>query len=86
MWWWVESPSRFTAPDRVVQLGYPPGRIDILTSIDGVSWEQVHAGAVAGDYAGVPVRYISRHDLVRNKRATGRAQDVVDAERLERGR
>jgi hypothetical protein len=76
----------FTAPDRVVQLGYPPGRIDILTSIDGVSWEQVHAGAVAGDYAGVPVRYISRHDLVRNKRATGRAQDVVDAERLERGR
>ena len=74
----------FTAPDRVVQLGYPPGRIDILTSIDGVSWEQVHTGAVVGDYAGVPVRYISRPDLVRNKRATGRAQDVADAERLER--
>ncbi len=76
------TPDDFTKPDQVVQLGYPPGRIDILTSIDGVMWTQVHAGAVAGDYAGVPVRFISKSDLIRNKRATGRPQDVVDAEQL----
>jgi hypothetical protein len=71
-----------SVPDRVVQLGFPPGRIDILTSIDGVSWDEVDAGAERGDYGGVPVRFISRAHLVRNKRATGRPQDTADAERL----
>jgi hypothetical protein len=69
-------------PDRVVQLGFPPGRIDILTSIDGVSWDEVDAGAERGDYGGVPVRFISLAHLVRNKRATGRPQDAADADRL----
>jgi len=73
----------FAKPDQVVQLGYPPSRIDILTSIDGVGWSQVSAGAVSGDYAGVPVRFISRDDLIRNKRATGRPQDAVDADKLQ---
>jgi hypothetical protein len=72
-----------STPDRVIQLGFPPGRIDILTSIDGLSWDEVAAGAVPGDYGGVPVRFISRAHLVRNKRATGRAQDLADVERLE---
>ena len=73
----------FSKPDQVVQLGYPPGRIDILTSIDGVDWSQVNTGAVSGDYSGVPVRFISRDDLIRNKRATGRPQDAVDADKLQ---
>ena len=66
----------------VVQLGFPPGRIDVLTSIDGLTWDEVDAGAVAGDYGGVPVRFISRADLIRNKRAAGRPQDIADVERL----
>lgn len=70
-------------PDRVVQLGFPPGRIDILTSIDGLAWDEVSAGAVHGDYAGVPVRFISREHLVRNKRASARPQDLADVDRLE---
>ncbi|MFM1830138.1 MAG: hypothetical protein RLZZ558_478 [Planctomycetota bacterium] len=70
-------------PDRVVQLGFPPGRIDILTSIDGIGWDEVAGGAVHGDYAGVPVRFISREHLARNKRACGRPQDLADLDRLE---
>ena len=70
-------------PDRVVQLGFPPSRIDILTSIDGPSWDEVADGAVRGDYAGVPVRFISREHLVRNKQACGRPQDLADLDRLE---
>jgi len=57
-----------STPDRVVQLGFPPGRIDVLTSIDGLTWDEVDAGAVAGDYGGVPVRFISREDLIRTFR------------------
>jgi hypothetical protein len=74
--------SDLSAPDRVVQLGFPPGRIDILTSIDGLTWDEVNAGAVVGEYGGVPVRFISRADLIRNKRAAGRPQDIADIERL----
>ncbi len=70
-------------PGRVVQLGFPPGRIDILTSIDGISWEEASSGAVSGDYGGVPVRFISRDHLIRNKRASGRPQDLADVNRLE---
>ena len=70
-------------PDRVVQLGFPPSRIDILTSIDGPSWDEVADGAVWGDYGGVPVRFISREHRVRNKQACGRPQDLADLDRLE---
>ena len=74
--------SDLSTPERVVQLGFPPGRIDILTSIDGLTWDEVDAGAVPGEYGGIPVRFISRTDLIRNKRAAGRPQDIADIERL----
>ena len=77
------SAADLSRPDRVVQLGFPPGRIDILTSVDGLAWEEVSAGAIAGDYGGVPVRFISREHLIRNKRASGRPQDLADVDRLE---
>ncbi len=73
----------FATEGRVVQLGFPPGRIDILTSIDGVGWDEANAGAVSGEYGGVPVRFLSRDDLIRNKSATGRPQDLADVKRLE---
>ena len=72
-----------SAPDRVIQLGFPPSRIDLLTAIDGVSWDEAWQNAVVGEYAGVAVRFISRSDLVRNKRSTGRPQDNADADRLD---
>jgi len=74
----------FAKPDTVYQIGLPPRRIDILTSIDGVSFDEACEGAIEGNVGAVAVRFIGRSALVRNKRATGRAKDLGDAEELER--
>jgi Nucleotidyl transferase AbiEii toxin, Type IV TA system len=72
----------FTAPDLVVQLGYPPHRIDILTSIDGVEFEDAWDRRVSIDVDGLPIPVISRDDLLANKLAAGRPQDLADVDRL----
>lgn len=74
--------SDFMGPDQVVQLGHPPARADILTSITGVGWKEVAAGAVVGEMGGVAVRFIGRTELIRNKRALGRHKDLADIEAL----
>lgn len=76
------SEEDFTTPDQVVQLGNPPSRVDILTSISGVSWEEAAAGANIGEIGSSSARFLGRSDLIRNKRATGRTQDLSDLERL----
>ncbi|HEX6792013.1 MAG TPA: hypothetical protein VF247_11940 [Candidatus Krumholzibacteria bacterium] len=73
----------FEAKDNVVQLGVPPVRIDIMTSIDGVAWDEAVASRVSGDYGGVPVWVIGREMMIKNKRATGRLKDLADVEALE---
>ncbi len=73
----------FEKPGQVIQLGYPPVRIDLVTSIAGVSWKEAAAGKSPGEYGGEPVPFIGRADLIANKRAAGRPQDIVDAKRLE---
>jgi hypothetical protein len=70
-------------PGRVVQLGVPPNRADLLTAIDGVSFEEAWAGRAAGHLGPQPVFYIGREDLIRNKRASGRPQDLADVDALE---
>ena len=50
----------FAIPDRVVQLGMPPVRVDIMTSITGVSWDEADASRVAGRFGTVPVSYIGK--------------------------
>lgn len=72
----------FQKPDHVVQLGVPPVRIDLITSITGVSWEQADAGKVAGKYGDIDVHYLGRDQYARNKRATGRKKDLADLEAL----
>jgi hypothetical protein len=67
---------------RVIQLGVPPNRIDLLTSITGVSFDEAWADRVEADVEGTPVNFISRQELIRNKRLTGRAQDKADLEAL----
>ena len=76
------SASDFTKPDSVVQLGYPPMRIDILTSLDGVTAEEVFAMKEAGEFDGVPTHFIGRSQLIANKRAVGRKRDLADLEDL----
>lgn len=73
-------------PGRIVQLGMPPNRIDLLTRIDGVSFEDVWNSRVSGSSGGVTMHFIDRETLIRNKKASARPQDLVDVEVLERMR
>jgi hypothetical protein len=70
------------APGRITQFGYPPNRIDLVTSIDGVTFDQAWGSRVAGNYGGIEVWYIGRDDLIRNKAAAARPQDLVDLRTL----
>lgn len=72
-----------TAPDTVLQIGVPPRRIDLLTSLTGVEFTAAWAGRVRRDIGGVACDFIGRDDLIRNKRALGRARDLADLEDLE---
>jgi hypothetical protein len=72
----------FEGLDKVIQLGVPPVRVDIITSITGVSWEEAFSGRVEGKYGDIPVHYIGREQLVSNKRALGRKKDLADLEAL----
>ncbi|MBI3945019.1 MAG: hypothetical protein HY321_03810 [Armatimonadetes bacterium] len=76
------SESDFSEPDQVVQLGFPPVRVDLITSLSGVSWEEVSAHKVAGQYGEIPVPYIGREEFLANKRACGRRKDLADIEAL----
>ncbi len=77
------TPRDFQEPDKVIQLGVPPVRVDILTAISGVSWDQAEASQVEGTYGDVPVYFIGRDQLVANKRAAGRKRDLADLEALD---
>jgi Nucleotidyl transferase of unknown function (DUF2204) len=72
----------FTGSYRVIQLGVPPNRIDVLTSITGVSFEEAWAGRAKVMVGETPVNFIGREALILNKRRTGRAQDKADLEAL----
>ena len=74
----------FKEPGRIIQLGFPPNRIDLMTSIDGVEFSEVWAGRVEGTYGGTKVFFIGRRELIRNKKASGRPQDLADLSWLEK--
>ena len=71
-----------TRPDQVVQIGLPPRRIDILTSISGVGFDEAWSGRVTHEVGGLAVPFLGRAELVRNKRASGRTKDRADLEAL----
>jgi hypothetical protein len=72
----------FEQEGRVVQLGFPPVRVDIVTSITGVSWKQACSGRVQGQFGDVSVQYIGRNEFIANKRALGRKKDLADLEAI----
>ena len=78
------SASDFTTPEQIIQLGRAPNRIDLLTSISGVSTDEAFATKVAGELDNVPVSFLSKTLLIANKRAVGRPQDLADLSELER--
>lgn len=70
------------APERIVQLGRPPNRIDLLTSISGVSFDAAWATRVAGDLGGHTVNFIGWDALIQNKIASDRDKDRLDVKKL----
>lgn len=72
----------FVRPDVVVQFGLPPYRIDILTAISGVTFDEAWRERVEDYFNGVRVPFIGRSAFIRNKRASGRKKDLADLEAL----
>lgn len=69
-------------PDSVFQIGQPPLRIDLMQKIDGVSFEEAWSKKTEAFIDGIQVHVISAEDLIRNKLASGRLQDLADAEAI----
>lgn len=72
----------FQKPDSVVQLGVPPVRIDLITSITGVAWEEADKGKAKGLYGDIPVFFLGRKQFIANKRSLGRKKDLADLESI----
>ena len=75
-----------SAASTIFQIGVPPLRIDLMTTIDGIEFTDAWPDRFNTNFVGVPVFVISRHHLIANKEATGRLQDLADAERLKETR
>jgi len=78
------SPKDFSKKGKFIQLGYEPLRIDLITSLDGVAFEEVWKSKKAGFYGKEKVFYIGLKELIKNKKATGRKQDLADLEVLKK--
>jgi len=76
------SEDDFISPDNEIQLGVPPVRVDIMTSLTGVGWEKAQANKVDGNYGNTATYFISKGDFIANKRALGRKKDLADLEAL----
>ncbi len=71
------------ASDGFFQMGRPPVRIDILMSIDGVNFSDAWPMKLEGDFDGIPAHFIDRENLIVNKTASGRPQDIIDIDSLK---
>jgi hypothetical protein len=77
------SPQDFT-DGSTFQIGQPPSRIDLLQQIDGITFDEAWSHRVEGLIEeDIPAAVISRDDLIRNKLASGREQDLLDAKKLQ---
>ena len=74
-----------STPGIVFQMGLPPCRIDLLTGISGVTFDEAWPGRLEATVAGLRLPFLGRAELVKNKRAAGRPKDLVDAAELEKG-
>jgi hypothetical protein len=71
-------------PGVVFQIGLPPYRIDILTQISGVTFDEAWPNRVYGDFGGATYAVIGRDEFIRNKLASGRPKDLSDIDDVER--
>jgi len=75
--------SDVSVPDQIIQFGYPPNRINLITTTPGVDFEPCYAARAQTEIDGVQVNFIDLENLKRNKKAVGRHQDLADIENLE---
>ena len=78
------TPADFLEPDNVIQLGYPPRRIDLLIGLEGAAFEESYLARLEEEIEGIRVCFIDRENLARLKRAAGRPQDLADLDNLTR--
>ncbi len=76
------TPADFTRPDTVAQFGLPPWRIDILTGISGVTFDEAWPDRIEAYFDDVLVPFIGKAAFIRNKPASGRLKDLADIEAL----
>lgn len=79
------SPGDFIHPETVIQIGFPPRRIDVLTFCSGLEFEAAWQNRAILELDGVQVSVLGLEDLITNKRTTGRLQDIADVSKIERG-
>ena len=77
------SPEDLQQEDLIFQIGVAPRRIDIITSADGLTFNEAYANSELIEIEGIAVRVLSISDLIKNKRSTGRLRDLADVETLE---
>ncbi|HBG27338.1 MAG: hypothetical protein A2Y10_13620 [Planctomycetes bacterium GWF2_41_51] len=74
----------FLKLENIIQLGYPPFRIDIIMSITGVDWQTAANGKVAGKYGDVDIFFLGKQEFIVNKKASGRLKDLADIEAIDK--
>jgi len=73
----------FLKLDNVIQLGYPPYRIDLMMLIDGVTFDECYANRIKKEIDEIEIDFIGYDDLIKNKRASGREKDINDINNLK---
>lgn len=73
----------FLEADTIIQLGYPPSRIDLLTNLSGVKFQECFDARIVVSIDDTPVNFIDLENLKKNKRASGRLQDLADLDNLK---
>jgi hypothetical protein len=76
----------FLKPSFIIEIGREPRKIQVLTGIDGVTFDECRETALECDYLGRKMRFIGLEALLRNKKASGRSKDLIDAQELLRSR
>ena len=73
----------FSEQGNIIQFGITPLRVDIINEIDGVNFDEVFKNSVRGKYGEIEVNFIGRIELIKNIKASGRDQDILDAKKLD---
>ncbi len=74
----------FLQKDIIIQLGMPPNRIDLITDLDGITFEEAYKHKIEDNFGNLPISIIDLHSLKTNKKSTGRTKDLLDFEELSK--